>query len=111
MTNEEAMKYLIRPIVTSTGDPRGEVKKQLEAYEMARDALNKKCNLCEYRKNPEICRNIVAEGIHGVSTWHCPTLSNYYYGHLIYIFPFNLIFKIQVLIWEHKLKRKEMSKC
>ena len=39
MTREEAKKYLIRPVQTST-EPSEEYKKQLEAYYMAVEALN-----------------------------------------------------------------------
>lgn len=38
MTNEEAARYLIMPVMSST-DLGEEVSKQLEAYTMARDAL------------------------------------------------------------------------
>lgn len=41
MTNEEAIKYLIRPVATSTRPPYGEFLKQQEAYELAVKALEK----------------------------------------------------------------------
>ena len=40
MTNEEAIKYLIVPIATST-EPNDEYLKQKEAYELAIKALKK----------------------------------------------------------------------
>ena len=41
MTKDEAIKYLIRPISTSTV-PSKEIEKQFEAYEMAIEALKQK---------------------------------------------------------------------
>lgn len=41
MTRDEAIKYLIRPICTSTV-PSKEIEKQFEAYEMAIEALRQK---------------------------------------------------------------------
>lgn len=41
MTNDEAIKYLIRPVSTSTV-PSKEIEKQFEAYEMAIEALKQK---------------------------------------------------------------------
>ena len=42
MTEQEAIKYLIMPMATST-DPGEEYMKQREAYEMAKDANGKRC--------------------------------------------------------------------
>lgn len=39
MTNEEAIKYLIAPVATTTRPPSGEYLKQKEAYELAIEAL------------------------------------------------------------------------
>lgn len=39
MTNKDAIKYLIRPVATSTRPPYGEFLKQKEAYELAIKAL------------------------------------------------------------------------
>lgn len=41
MTRDEAIKYLIRPVSTSTV-PSKEIEKQFEAYEMAIEALKQK---------------------------------------------------------------------
>lgn len=40
MTREEAIKWLIRPTITTTGEAEGMQKKQLDAYYMAIDALS-----------------------------------------------------------------------
>ena len=55
---------------------------------------NKNCILCKYRKDERACLDAIKS-----DAYHCPTLSNLWYGKLIYHFPFNLIFKIQVVIW------------
>lgn len=39
MTNKEAIKWLIRPTITTTGEAEGMQKKQLDAYYMAIEAL------------------------------------------------------------------------
>lgn len=39
MTKKEAIKYLIRPVSSSTRPPSGEYLKQVEAYELAIKAL------------------------------------------------------------------------
>lgn len=39
MTNKEAIKWLIRPTITTTGEAEGIQKKQLDAYHMAIEAL------------------------------------------------------------------------
>lgn len=46
MTNEEAIKYLIAPIATST-NPGAEYLKQKEAYELAIKALESLSNIKE----------------------------------------------------------------
>ena len=42
MTNKEAIKWLIRPTITTTGEAEGMQKKQLDAYYMAIKALQEK---------------------------------------------------------------------
>ena len=42
MTREEAIKWLIRPTITTTGEAEGMQKKQLDAYYMAIEALQEK---------------------------------------------------------------------
>ena len=44
MTRDEAIKYLIRPVSTSTV-PSKEIEKQFEAYEMAIEALRKESDV------------------------------------------------------------------
>lgn len=44
MTRDEAIKYLIRPVSTSTV-PSKEIEKQFEAYEMAIEAIRKESNV------------------------------------------------------------------
>lgn len=68
------------------------------------DKIN--CILCKYRKSPIICKEIIMQSQRGMSSWHCPTLSNIYYGKLIYYFPFNLIFKIQVWVWGRRTDKE-----
>ena len=41
MTRKEAIKWLIYPTITTTGEAKGIQKKQLDAYYMAIDALSK----------------------------------------------------------------------
>lgn len=42
MTRDEAIKYLIKPVATST-EPSEEFKKQKDAYNMAIEALENEC--------------------------------------------------------------------
>ena len=58
------------------------------------------CILCKYRKQPDKC----VQMLHS-DDWHCPTLSNIYYGKLVKWFPFNIFDKIQNKIQE-KLNNK-----
>ena len=58
MTEQEAIKYLIMPVATST-DPGEEYMKQREAYEMAKDAL--KCTCCDFRVGDECCYGVYME--------------------------------------------------
>ena len=44
MTRDEAIKYLIKPVSTST-IPSKEIEKQFEAYEMAIEALRKESDV------------------------------------------------------------------
>jgi hypothetical protein len=54
------------------------------------------CILCKYRNDPKGCDDILLNSQVGFVDWHCPTLSNLWYGKLIKWFPFNLIFNIQL---------------
>ena len=49
------------------------------------------CILCKYHNDKNKCH----EKILNSPTWHCPTLSNIYYGKLIKWFPFNVYQKIK----------------
>ena len=49
------------------------------------------CILCKYNFNKEKCINNIQ-----TINWHCPSLSNLYYGTLIRYYPFKLIYKIQL---------------
>ena len=62
---------------------------------------DKNCILCKYRKDEDACWAAIRS-----DKYRCPTLSNLWYGKLIYHFPFNLIFKIQVLIWERRTDKE-----
>lgn len=68
MTNEEAIKYLIQPIVSST-DVGEEKQKEIDAYNMAIKALERqkdisvKCEKCPYGKI--VVRHICNYGGHG----------------------------------------------
>lgn len=58
------------------------------------------CILCKYRNDKNKCHEKILNSL----TWHCPTLSNIYYGKLIKWFPFNIFEKIrtEVLIRLYK---------
>ena len=58
MTNDEAIKYLIRPVSTSTV-PSKEIEKQFEAYEMAIAALRKESDVhAHWIVLPPFCEEI-----------------------------------------------------
>ena len=56
MTREEAIKWLIYPTITTTGEAKGIQKKQLDAYHMAIEALLTN----QYAKNERINAKIFA---------------------------------------------------
>lgn len=60
MTNEEAMKYLIKPVATST-EIGEEKQKEFEAYNMAKEALQFQDIMINNPKSakptPEVCKN------------------------------------------------------
>ena len=58
---------------------------------------DKNCILCKYRNDEESCKKAIYS-----PNWHCPTLSNLYYGKLIYHFPCNLLHKVQRKVWDYK---------
>ena len=66
---------------------------------------DKNCILCKYRNDEQACWNAIMS-----VSWSCPTLSNLYYGKLIYHFPFNLIFRIQVMIWDYQAAKEYIEK-
>lgn len=47
---------------------------------------NLNCILCKYNNNKNKCYEAITN-----SNWHCPSLSNIYYGKIIKHFPFNII--------------------
>lgn len=63
------------------------------------------CIFCQYKNDPEGCQQILADSQAG-KYWNCPTISNVYYGKLIYRFPFNIIFKIQRMIWDYRAAKE-----
>jgi len=62
---------------------------------------NKNCILCKYRKDENACYRAIMS-----NTYCCPTLTNIYYTKLIYHFPFNLIYKIQVKVWKYRAEKE-----
>lgn len=66
-----------------------------------KNKANFNCILCKYFRKPDQCRQLMLDSQMGRVVWHCPTLSNLYYGKLIYYFPCNLIFKLQTKIWDY----------
>ena len=67
------------------------------------------CIFCRYYNDPKGCQQIILCSQSGHTEWRCPTITNYYYGKMIYYFPFNIIFKIQTFIWERRAD-KELKK-
>lgn len=58
------------------------------------------CILCKYRKQPDKC----VQMLHS-DDWHCPTLSNIWYGKIINYQPFKLIHHIKTNIDWKKTKK------
>ena len=58
------------------------------------------CILCKYHNDKNKCHEKIYS-----PTWHCPTLSNIYYGKLIKWFPFNVYQKIKDEISNKKLEK------
>lgn len=56
--------------------------------------MNFNCILCKYCNNEIGCNKVISEN----NLWHCPSLSNIYYGRLIKYFPFNIIDKVNTYI-------------
>lgn len=59
------------------------------------------CILCRYRNDENKCYKVITEN----NLWHCPSLSNIYYGKLIKYFPFNIIDKLMTY-FEYKRYEK-----
>lgn len=58
MTREEAIKYLIKPVATST-EIGEEKQKEFEAYNMAIEALENKPTPCEKCVHVKSCRKVI----------------------------------------------------
>lgn len=56
--------------------------------------MNFNCILCKYCNNEIGCNKVISEN----NLWHCPSLSNIYYGRLIKYFPFKIIDKVNTYI-------------
>lgn len=56
--------------------------------------MNFNCILCKCRNNKIGCNKEISEN----NLWHCPSLSNIYYGILIKYFTFNIIDKVKTYI-------------
>ena len=65
MTREEAIKWLIYPTITTTGEAKGIQKKQLDAYHMAIEALLTN----QYAKNERSDLISKADAIKTVISW------------------------------------------
>ena len=59
------------------------------------------CIFCKYYRDLDKCQDTVYD-----ENWHCPTITNIYYKKMIKHFPFNIIFKIQVFIWEKRADKE-----
>ena len=70
MTNKEAIKWLIRPTITTTGEAEGIQKKQLDAYHMAIEALL--TNQCVKNKRGDLISR--AELLEQIDEWRCSEL-------------------------------------
>ena len=68
------------------------------------------CIFCKYFNDKEGCKQIILLSMYGKTVWRCPTITNYYYGKMIYHFPFNIIFKIQRFIWEKRADKEYNEK-
>ena len=66
---------------------------------------NKNCILCKYRNDEQACWDAIRS-----DEYCCPTFSKLYYGKLIYRFPFNLLFKIQLMIWDYRNAKEYIEK-
>lgn len=62
---------------------------------------DKNCILCKYCNKPDQCKQLMLDSQMGRIIWHCPTLSNLWYGKISYWFPFTLIYKLQTIIWNY----------
>lgn len=58
------------------------------------------CMFCKYKNNKEECDKKIFD-----NNWHCPTVSNIYYGKLIKYFPFNTIEKVRDYILDKRVEK------